>query len=86
MFWTQAEDEVTGPAVTLCDEHALYATNMACGIFGLGPFDSMEEASVVLEATAATFGRGDVVWFESSEIGHCAECERLRREAGGDAA
>lgn len=79
-FWTLPEDEV-GPAVTLCEAHALEATNIGAPFFGFSePFTSMQEAASMLDAAVAMFGNGKVteIGFTSSELGKCDECEAQR--------
>lgn len=74
-FWTMDESDGL-PAVTLCERHALQATNIGCTLFELGPFETMSEAALALETLTAVFGQGEQIGFEfhTSEIGHCAEC------------
>jgi len=78
MFWTMPEDDCL-PAVTLCERHALEASNLGAPLFGFTePFKTMQEAATMLDAMVATFGNGKVTSFnfQTSEIGHCDECHR----------
>ena len=76
-YWTMGEDDKF-PAVTLCEEHALEATNIGASLWGMGPWDSMGAAALELETLVAIFGQGqDMVagfGFTTSEEGHCDEC------------
>lgn len=84
MFWTlDSNADPFGP-VTLCEEHALEATNMPCKLFGLGPYSTMQEAATELEAISAIFGNDSVHFgFSTSEEGSCPQCayEALEAEA-----
>jgi hypothetical protein len=83
MFWTMGADDKY-PAVTLCERHALEATNIGATFFNLGPYEDMNTAAVELEAVVAVFGNEHVTPFNfvSSEIGVCEEC-RASLEAFG---
>lgn len=74
-YWTMAKDELF-PEVTLCEEHALEATNIALRMMGDEPFETMTEAAVSLEASVAIFGQGKVSGFGfiEHEEGYCEEC------------
>jgi hypothetical protein len=77
-YWTMGEDGEF-PAVTLCEEHALEATNIAASLWGMGPWDSMGLAALELETLTAIFGQGQEIvagfGFTTSEEGHCDECK-----------
>lgn len=74
-YWTLGESDGL-PAVTLCEKHALEATNLPCALFGLGPYENMEQAALELEAITAIFGQGATGFdFSTSEEGHCDACE-----------
>lgn len=75
-YWTLGESDGL-PAVTLCDKHALEATNLPCALFGLGPYENMEQAALELEAITAIFGQGATGGFDfsSSEEGECGACD-----------
>lgn len=84
-YWTM-DDKDGLPSVTLCEEHALYATNIGCQIFGLGPYDTMQAAAAELDALTAVFGAGGAVGFDfsSSDLGFCEACrdeERAKESA-----
>lgn len=83
MFWTlDSNSDPLGP-VTLCERHALEATNIPCKLFGLGPYESMEQAALELEAISAIFGNDSVTFgFTTSEQGHCEVCAFEALEAG----
>jgi hypothetical protein len=91
MFWTMDESDGI-PSVTLCETHALEATNIGATMFGLGPWETMEAAALELEMLTAVFGGEEKVGFDfhTSEIGHCAECDHraalAQDSAGGDVA
>lgn len=74
-FWTMGEADGL-PAVTLCEPHALEATNIGARVWGVGPFDTMGEAAAVLEAMTAAFGQGQVTGFDFhvDQTGPCQEC------------
>lgn len=74
-FWHM--DEANGiPAVTLCDEHALLATNYSFALAGLDQYDSMQAAVAMLDALEAMFGGGEPIGSEitSFEVGSCDAC------------
>lgn len=74
-FWTLGSHDGFD-AVTLCEKHALEATNLPCALFGLGPYATMAEAALELEAVTAVFGQGVTSFdFTSSEDGECGACE-----------
>lgn len=79
-YWTM-DDKDGLPSVTLCEEHALYATNIGCQLFGLGPWDTMQAAAAELDALTAIFSAAGSVGFDfsSDEVGPCEQCE-LERE------
>ena len=90
MFWTMHKSHGL-PEVTLCEHHALEATNVGCSLFGLGPYETMAAAALELETITAIFGAGqDGFGFTSSEVGHCGACEDEAAEShiakAGDAA
>lgn len=71
-FWTL--DDI---GVTLCEDHALEATNVACHIGGSpGDFDSMAEAALILSAMLASTGTDLPI--TSSEEGTCMDCRTSR--------
>lgn len=76
MYWTLDEHDGI-PAVTLCERHALEATNIPAGFFGLGPYKTMSEAALDLDMVVATFGGGTMpdFGFTTSETGHCGACD-----------
>lgn len=79
-YWTM--DEKDGlPSVTLCEEHALYATNIGADLFGLGPWDTMQAAAAELDALTAIFGTPGATGFDfiTDEIGPCEQCEHEAR-------
>lgn len=85
-YWTMGADE-DFPAVTLCEEHALEATNMVTEVVGMGRYTSMEQAAVELEATTIIFGNGKHPGFDfrTSDEGWCEECAfRAAREAASE--
>ena len=72
MFWKM--DDTDGlPEVTLCEEHALSATNYAMWMVGEEGFGSMAEACVVL--TASTALSGFDMGMTSNTVGPCDQCE-----------
>lgn len=76
-YWTLPGDW-TGPEVTLCERHALEATNISSRIMGMAPepFTSMEEAAVVMNAYVAAFGNGGPGFqFVVTDLGWCGECQ-----------
>lgn len=83
-FWTMDESDGI-PAVTLCDDHALEATNVACTLFNMGPWASMGDAALELEAMSAVFG-GEGFDFKSHEIGVCGDCEAIAADLGMESA
>lgn len=69
-FWT-----LTDVGVTLCEDHALEATNVACHIAGkTEPFSSMSEAVLILSALLSTTGGS--LDIESSDEGICLDCPK----------
>lgn len=74
-YWTLPGGPGLDPE-TLCDDHALFATNLACAMYGLGPFWSMVEASVVLNALMNTHGESGLD-LTSSETGECGTCAAI---------
>lgn len=75
-YWTMGEADGI-PSVTLCEDHALEATNIGSMLFGLGPWDSMSAAALELDTLTATFGHGEQIGFDftTDEVGPCGECE-----------
>lgn len=72
MFW-KMDDSDGLPEVTLCEEHALSATNFAQAMVGEDGFGSMAEACAILSAMTATAGFD--LGLTSSETGVCGQCE-----------
>jgi hypothetical protein len=77
MFWTiQSGIPVIGQPVTACERHALKGVNEGSAPHGLGPWESMIDAVLELEAIIATFGGNRLgVEITSSEVGHCPDCQ-----------
>lgn len=74
-FWTMTADDMF-PDVTLCDAHALEATNIAVTMMGHQPYQTMGEAALDLEATFAVFGLGmPAPSFIETDDGECDECQ-----------
>lgn len=85
MYWTLDEHDGI-PAVTLCERHALEATNIPSALFGLGPWETMSEAALELEMITAAFG-GDHIQtfgFHTSETGHCGACDHEAARAAAE--
>jgi hypothetical protein len=76
MFWTLTDETET---LMLCERHALSATNEACAIFGMDAFETMAEATVILDALGTMLGGGPM-GFGSSEVGHCSACQHELEE------
>lgn len=72
MFWTM-DDSDGLPEVTMCEEHALSATNYGMALSGDHGFGSMAEAYAILSGLAATVGLD--LGMTSNEIGPCDQCE-----------
>lgn len=85
-YWTMGADE-DFPEVTLCEEHALEATNMVTQVLNMGTYATMAQAAVELEAMTAIFGNGKHPGFDfrTSEEGWCEECHhQAAREAASE--
>lgn len=79
MYWTLPTDKLgpgAPPSVTLCEACALSATNKALGLLGEAGFDSMTQASVILEALVSINGRPGF-GFTSSPEGACGDCSKV---------
>ena len=75
-YWTMLADEAF-PEVTLCDHHALEATNIALAMVGHRTYESMSTAALELETEFATFGGNSPIHigFLETDEGTCGECE-----------
>jgi hypothetical protein len=79
-YWT-LPSSMGIPEVTLCDAHALEATNIALAMFGAQPYQSMAEAALDLETNAAVFGGFQFGFIETDE-GDCEPgCEYSKATA-----
>lgn len=76
MFW-KMDDSDGIPEVTLCEEHALSATNFGMALVGEHGFGSMAEASAIIGALCATAGTN--LGMTSNEVGPCDQCEEDKR-------
>lgn len=74
MFWSLTTNRPQHPEVTLCEECALEATNVALAILGEEPFPTMSAAALIIDTLLATNGR-DPMGFRSSEEGSCESCK-----------
>lgn len=71
LYWTMSGTAVGD--ITLCERHALEATNIGAGDQTDEPFESMEEAVAVLNALAAMVNIEGLT-ITSSPTGECGEC------------
>lgn len=81
-FWTLEGHPLDGSttSLTLCDRHALEATNAAMATSGGEGFGDMGKAALVLEALLATVG--DSLDIAVSDLGTCGECEWVAQYGG----
>lgn len=73
MFWSMNVSAPEHSEVTLCEEHALEATNVALAILGEQGFPTMQVAALVIDSLLAINGR-EPMGFRASEEGFCGDC------------
>lgn len=81
MFWSLPLADGDSPPVTLCEGHALEATNAAMGIVGEEEFPTMSAAALIMDSLLLINGK-DTTGLTMSEEGVCEQCAWLVAREG----